>query len=283
MELVSALRSEASPMSEVGHARRVANVWRRTTGEFRVLPTFVILGAQRAGTSSLYRWLCQHPAVHQATRKELHYFDFNFDRGETWYRSHFPLAATMSTMRVRYGAAATGEASPFYLADPQVPQRLDRLLPDARLIVLLRDPVERAISHYFHEVDEGREQLPIEQAMHADRRRIASCSAGASYGYIGRGRYADQLRQWQAVVPVDRMLVLRSEDMFAAAAVTVNTALRFVGVDPLQARTRPYQALNAVDRSSGKVPPAVVDLLREEFGPSNADLERLIGRQFGWG
>jgi hypothetical protein len=258
-------------------------VWRRATGEFRVLPTFVIIGAQRAGTSSLYRWLCQHPAVRRATRKELHYFDANLDRGETWYRSHFPLAASMSTLHARYGAAATGEASPLYLADPEVPERLDRLLPDARLIVLLRDPVERAISHYFHEVDEGREHLPIDEAMEVDRRRLQSFSPGSNYGYIGRGRYADQIRRWRKVVPLNRMLVLRSEDMFADPTGTVDAALHFVGVDPSQLSAQRYHALNALDRGAERVPLGVRDLLREEFGPSNADLERLLGARFRWG
>ncbi len=124
-------------------------IYRRLTSGSRRLPDFIILGAQRAGTSSLYYYLSQHPQILPAVRKELHFFDDHYRRGLGWYRSQFPTRGARGTI--------TGEATPYYLSHPHAPARIQRLLPQARLIVLLRNPVERAISHYFFEVSHQRE------------------------------------------------------------------------------------------------------------------------------
>ena len=130
--------------------RRVELRWRM--GQPRALPDAVILGAQKSGTSSLHNYLVQQPGVIEPLRKEVHYFDVNFGRGESWYRAHFG----------RLGEPGLNlDSSPYYLFHPAVPTRMRALLPDAKLIVLLRDPVRRAYSHYWHERDKGRETLEL--------------------------------------------------------------------------------------------------------------------------
>jgi len=113
------------------------------------------VGAQKAGTSSLYSYMVQHPQVLPAARKEIHYFDRHYDKGLRWYRRHFPLRARLSSERL------SGEASPYYLFHPHAPRRIAETLPDARILMLLRNPANRAISHYFHEARVGREKLPL--------------------------------------------------------------------------------------------------------------------------
>src|SRR5215470_750369 len=130
---------------------------RRATASARALPDFLIIGAQKAGTTSLYAYLTAHRDVRPAGRKEVHYFDLGFtagaELGEGWYRSMFPLRARLALDGRRTGRPVrTGEASPYYLFHPAAPQRAAALVPEARLLVLVRDPVERAWSHYRHEV-----------------------------------------------------------------------------------------------------------------------------------
>ena len=131
----------------------------------RVLPQAVILGAQKSGTSSLHYYLVQHPGVVAPLRKEVHYFDLNLARGEAWYRAHFGLDGE---------PGVSIDSSPYYLYHPVVPARLHALLPGARLIVLLRDPVRRAYSHYWHERDKGRESLAFEDAVAAEAERLGN-------------------------------------------------------------------------------------------------------------
>ena len=156
----------------------VERVARRASADLRALPDFVIIGAQKAGTTSLWRYLVEHPQIVGPTEKEIHFFDARFDRGARWYRARFPLRASL-----RRGARLTFEASPYYLAHPFVPARVRAMLPDAKLVVLLRDPVERAWSHYRDNVARirvrvvlGRRSQPRTNACQPGRDRIAADS-----------------------------------------------------------------------------------------------------------
>ncbi len=126
-------------------------------------PRFLIIGAQRSGTTSRYEYRLVHPRVAPAARKEIHCFDLRFDKGMDWYRAQFPDCA---------GGLVTGEASPYYVFHPHVPERVRRHLPDVKLITLLRNPVDRAYSHYQHEVRLEREPLSFEEATEREGERL---------------------------------------------------------------------------------------------------------------
>jgi hypothetical protein len=250
-------------------------------GQPRALPDAVILGAQKCGTTSLHGYLVQHPGVIPPLRKEVHYFDLNYPRGEAWYRAHFG----------RIGEAGLNlDASPYYLFHPAVPARLHALLPDARLVVLLRDPVRRAYSHYWHERAKGREKLEFEEAIAAEPARIAAAEAGLADGslgrsadhqhfsYLARGRYAEQLERWFALYPRERFHVVRFEDLVKEPLARLNDVLAFLGLPgasrvDLEARnTRRYPPMSAETEQR----------LREQFAPHNRRLEALLGRSLGW-
>ncbi|MGH8010521.1 MAG: sulfotransferase domain-containing protein, partial [Candidatus Binatia bacterium] len=141
---------------------------RRPTARWRTLPTLLIIGAQRCGTSSLFKYLGAHPRCKASIRKEVRFFTQYYDRGENWYRSHFPLALSGDSG----STGVTFEASPDYLLDPRTPSRVVRHLPDIRLIAILRNPIERAYSHYRHFRRLGLEELPFEEALHREPERI---------------------------------------------------------------------------------------------------------------
>ena len=174
------------------------------TARFRGLPDFIIIGAMKSGTSTLFDWLLQHPEIIGSHKKEVHFFDRHYREGERWYRAHFPYACN-----VRQGSV-TGEASPFYLLGPPIAGRIHTLIPDVRLIAILRNPVDRAISHYFHSTRSGKESLPIMEALAVEDARTASAWDRALQGdcrfdrqltwfsYQKRGLYLEQLqRYWQ--------------------------------------------------------------------------------------
>ena len=143
------------PMKRVVHLG--SRSYGRLTAPGRMTPSFLICGGQRCGTTSLYRALAEHPAVLKAVlHKGVHYFDTSYDRGMAWYKAHFPLNRSAVKVAERYGVPAqTFESSPYYMYHPQAAARIARDLPYTRLIVLVRDPVERAYSQHHHEVARG--------------------------------------------------------------------------------------------------------------------------------
>lgn len=266
--------------------------FRLMTGRARVLPDYIIVGAQKCGTSSLYRYINEHPAVAAAAGKEVHYFDWHFRRGTNWYRAHFPTVAYRAWFRARSGQPlVTGEASPYYLFHPQVPGRVRALLPDVKLIALLRDPVERAWSSYNHQVRAGEESLSFAEAIDREPERLAGeldrlrsddtykSTAHRRYSYAARGIYADQLEAWLRVFPREQLLVIRSEDFFEDPRSSVAEVLRFLGLAPWDSTD--FRRFNAGGEYGG-MDPAMRARLREFFAPHNDRLYRLLGRDFGW-
>jgi hypothetical protein len=247
----------------------------------RSVPDAVIIGAQKSGTTSLHGYLIQHPGVIAPLRKEVHYFDLNYGRGEAWYRANFG----------RVGEPGLNlDSSPYYLFHPAVPVRVHALLPDARLIVLLRDPVRRAYSHYWHERAKGREKLEFEDAVEAEPGRIAAAEARLADGslerseahqhfsYLARGRYAEQLERWLALYPRERIHVVRFEDLVKEPLACLNETLAFLGL-PRAAR------VDLEARNTRRYPPmaeATRERLREYFESHNRKLEQLLDRRFGW-
>ena len=182
---------------------------RRLDASRRALPDFVIGGAQKSGTSTLYARLAAHPSVVPALRKEVHSFDAA-PRAASWYRAFFPLRSALTAAAARTGAGLTGEATPFYLLHPAAPTRLHAVAPDAKVIAILRDPAARAISGYHHAVRMGHEARSIDEALDpAGEETLADVTDTAWFdapdcparlrGYLARSRYAEQLERWFAV------------------------------------------------------------------------------------
>lgn len=187
------------------------------------LPTFLVIGAMRCGTTSLARYLGAHPEVFIAPVKEVHYFDRNYELGERWYRDQF---------KGYDGEPQLGEATQNYLYDPEPFERLADLLPDAKLVVSLRDPVERAYSHYWHKVARGREPLSFEDALDAEAARLASGDPEARdhFSYLDRGHYLPQLERVVSRYPREQVHVLLFEDLRDRPTETFQQLCRFLGV-----------------------------------------------------
>lgn len=240
-------------------------------------PDFLIVGAMKAGTSSLYDWLTEHPDVLGARTKELHFFDTaGGDPRDYW--AQFPLRLTVLWLRLlRRRPVITGEATPFYLFHPLVPERVHRLIPNVKLIVILRDPVERAISHYWHEVRMGREHLSMLEAVQAEDQRIAKdwerlrrgqdpSADFMHYSYVARGRYGDQMDRWSTVFSSEQVLILHFEDLVADPRSVYERALTFLGIRPGLAPLPCFEPKNVGNRDA--LDPATSDYLHAAFAPS---------------
>jgi hypothetical protein len=249
--------------------------------ELAVPPDFLIIGVQKGGTTSLYNYLIQHPQVAAANHKEVHFFDLNFDQGVEWYKSQFS-NSTEGDRRI------TGEASPYYIFHPRVAERVYDLFPQIKIILLLRNPIERAISHYYYYVKIGCENLSLEAAIAAEPQRLAGeiekLMASQTYysynhqhyAYLSRGIYADQLSNWLKFFPKEQMLILKSEDLYTNPAATFNTTLEFLNL--------PFHQLENYEKyNAGEYPPIREEMyqqLEAYFQPHNQRLAELLGTNF---
>jgi hypothetical protein len=273
-------------------ARWSAQAYARPTAGLRLLPDYLIIGAQRAGTTSLHRYLVQHPGVRTTLRtKGVHYFDTGYGRGRSWYASRFPTRLTAWYVARRHGVALrTGEASPYYLFHPLVPDRVAELLPQVKLIALLRDPVVRAYSHYQHEVARGFETLSFEEAIAAEPARLAGevermlaeplhhSFAHQHHSYLARGRYHEQLASWRALFDDSQLLVLSSERFFAEPGRWFEQVLDFLELPAFIPDA--FERHNAYDyRQMGD---EVRERLVEHYREPNRRLYESLGDDFGW-
>lgn len=269
--------------------------FRTGTAGLRTLPDFLIIGAQRSGTSSLYKWLSRHPHVVGSLRKEVEYFSVEYERGDGWYRGHFPVAVRRTLAGARGREWQTFEATPDYLFDPRAPKRAAAMLPDAKLIVLLREPASRAVSHYHHSVRNNLESLDLDAALKSEGERLAPewerIASNPDYkalpfrrfSYVARSRYAEQLERWMTVYPTRQMLVMRSEDLFADASRSFSEIQSFLGLPQWQPpEFRNYSYTNPLVGSYDPPGPEIAALLEAELSEPNKRLVELLGESFSW-
>ena len=262
-----------------------------TTGSAHVLPDFLIIVAARSGTTSLYEYLTQHPSVIPGVGKEIYFFDKKFAKGINWYKSFFPTKITKSRLENQQKRKClTGEATPRYLHYYHSPKRVFDLIPNIKLIVLLRNPINRAYSHYQMEVGSGNEKSSFEDAIEQEEDRIRDDMRKMEKdenfysvyfyrkAYLNRGIYADQLERWFKYFPREQFLILKSEDLYSDPAKTYEQVLDFLGLTKFELnlfkahRKGNYSSISVETRKK----------LIDYFRPHNERLHKLLGRDFGW-
>lgn len=281
---------------------RVHNRFRVWTRSARRLPDFVVIGANGSGTTSFYWNLVQHPSFLPTATKEVHFFDRHWDDGLGWYRAHFPLAVA-SRYRI------TGEATPSYLFRPGVASRIRETVPHARLIALLRDPVDRAYGHYHKRLRKGSIALPFAEVVQAELEALRAApitrdtfverigqrdaQRGRARGaadlarwdgtpFLLRGLYAMQMEEWLAHFPIEQMGVWASESYYAdPSALLRHVACDFLGQPEWEWPPEKYEQRNQ-GHAYPPMDPDVRQTLRAFFRPHNEALYTLLGRDLGW-
>ena len=287
------VRRTPAPVKRVVHLG--SRSYGKLTASARMTPSFLICGGQRCGTTSLYRALAAHPVVLKAVlHKGVHYFDTSYRRGMAWYRGHFPLQRHADKLSDRYGVPArTFESSPYYMYHPQAAARIARDLPYAKIVILVRDPVERAYSQHAHEVARGFEPeldfgnaLALEPArLHRQEERLTQdpeyySFAHQHHAYRARGQYARYLGVMAQHVGRERIHVVESERFFAEPEQTYDQVLEFLGL-PVNLGRPPFERHNARPRAADMAPAIRADLT-EYYGSHDDALANWLGRTPIW-
>jgi hypothetical protein len=268
-------------MKKVG--RRLSVAAGELTAGSRLEPSFIMVGAQRCGTTSLYRYLLSHPDVSPPVHhKGVYYFDLNYERGRNWYRAHFPRRSSTDQL--------TFEASGYYMFHPHAAARLARDLPGVKVVAMLRDPVERAYSAYQHEFERGFETESFDRALELEESRVEpeltrmlmepsyQSFSHRHHAYRGRGEYASQLQPFLDGLGRDNVHVIESEALFAHPEEEYARLLGFLGLRVVMPaaferhNARPRNSMSASTRAA----------LSDHFAPHDLALARLLGRQVRW-
>ncbi|MEM7216970.1 MAG: sulfotransferase domain-containing protein [Pseudomonadota bacterium] len=258
-------------MNILGRSRRdwrdlYANgyLMRRLTAHRRALPDFIVNGTMKSGTTSFYAYLSQHPQINPAQRKAIRYFNYFRDQGDGWYRSHFPYIEP---------GKITGEASPLYFWGAGVPADVKRLVPDVKLITILRNPITRAFSQYHMQAKQDGEP-GFDAATDPDSEHYLE----PKRQYLERGHYARYIRRWLEHFPREQMLFLKFESLYGNPTEELAKVYRFLGIDVVLPDDLTPRVVGSYDR----IPPATVERLAALYAQSNAELRDLLGDDFTW-
>lgn len=271
--------------------RALISPYTALTSSLRAMPEFIIIGAAKCGTTSLYNYLIEHPNVKSAFQKEPNFFNKHFDRGITFYKSQFPL---------RSPGFITGEASPDYLFYPPAPQRIAKLIPSVKLIVLLRNPVDTAYSLYYHRLKylRNKDSSSFEEAIEQEPERLnkeleKTINDENSYNrkdyyqlykkyyyrsYLSRCIYINFIKRWSRLFPKEQLLILKSEDLYHNSANTYEQVLSFLNLSRCNLRKYDNHHLNQYP----KMNTATRNYLIDYFKPYNKMLYEYLGRDFKW-
>ena len=282
---------QAPAVRKMRHLASVRRIYRYLSAGRRRLPDYIIAGAQKSGTTSLWAYLSAHPNVEPPMTKEMSYFDVNYRRGIDWYRMHFPLVDSAGPLRGGGTHTLTGESTAYYFFHPLAPQRISQTLPDVKIILLLRNPVDRAFSHYQLKLRRLQETLSFEEAIDAEAERLAGehekiVSDGSYYSpshdrfsYLARGKYLEQICRWQQHFCGQQMMIIESGEFFRRTAEVFDDVLDFLGLP----RWRPPLFGN---RFPGKYHAKMSDQTRrrlvECLAPHNERLYAHLKRRFDW-
>ena len=258
----------------------------RITSRQRALPSFIIVGTAKGGTTSLFEYLSKHPRVFPPLRKQVKYFYYNYALGFDWYQAHFPLRRKLNSNQ-----GITGEATPNYMFRAEAIQRIALALPNIKLIALLRNPVERAYSHYNYVQRVSKEALSFDEAINKElnypdgnmgKTAKETEQLQAIYphrNYIARGRYIEQIPRLFEFFPEQNILILKSEDFFSDTPTIFQKTLKFLDLPGWEPdnytifKKGRYAEINQETREK----------LEQYYYPYNQELYDFLNRDFGWG
>jgi hypothetical protein len=270
-------------------AKAVVSAWGTLTAETRMLPHFIVVGAQRSGTTTLFRVLNDHPDIVRPTAsKGIGYFEVNYGKGWRWYRGHFPVR-WLAKLRT-HGHAVTYESSGYYLFHPLAAERIARDLPGVRIVVMVRDPVERAYSAHRHELRRGYETEDFEAALALEPERLAGEEdriradpatdryEHRHHAYLGRSRYAGQVQRFVDALGPERVHLVDADRFFSEPAAELVPLFEWLGLSSwLPAEVEQW---NAQPREP--MAPELREALAARFADSDAALAVLMGREPSW-
>lgn len=251
----------------------------------------VVVGGQKCGTTSLYHYISHHPQVISAKTKEVHYFDLNFEKGDRWYNEQFPspLEKIKRSIKIKK-KVITGEASPYYMVLPFAIERMHSYNSHIKIIVLLRDPIERALSHFYHEKKLDMEKLSIEDAIkeegvrtEGELKKMEHDTSYKSinyqhYTYLKRGEYAEQIKNLLTFFDKKNILLIQSEEFYRDTEKVMSKVYNFLNIDEVHCK---YEVKNK-SKYNKIISDKTREILRVFYKNRNKKLFELIGTKFDW-
>jgi hypothetical protein len=273
------------------NSRKVLFAMRGMGSARRALPSFMLIGAQKSGTSSMFAYLKQHPQIVAPVYKEPYYFDRHYERGLAWYGCNFPALSAIERKNDRCGKPhLTFEATATYVFDANAPQRIAADVDTRKFILLLRNPVDRAISAYWHARRMGRETRSLDEALDADLARYNAEQAheegpgpqppdpAPKPSYLRRGIYRESVERWHRIFSPGSLLVLQSEIMFADPKPVMDKVFAFLDLAPAECKDYEPQNVGGYRKTDEKARARLADFYR----PHNEALNTLTGSAFTW-
>lgn len=266
------------------------NLFRSFTANSRIFPNFIIIGEAKCGTTSLYNYMIQHPNIKSALNKEINYFNWYYKKSINWYKGHFPTTLEKKIKRKKKVLFLTGEASPLYLFNSEVPKRIFDLIPEVKIIICLRNPVNRAYSHYNDlGVRLGNEKRTFDEAVKVEIESIKNMDSlveNSKYGfedrlyqYVSRGIYLEHLKIWMKTFPKKQFFIVKTEELNKTPEIVLDNIFEFLSLskfDKINIKERynvsKYKPMNESTRN----------LLNEFFKIHNQHLEEYLKIKFGW-
>jgi len=272
-------------------AKSIHRTYSSITGNIHTLPNFLIIGAAKAGTSSLYEYLIQHPSISRCVVKEPNYFTTYYDRGINWYKSCFPFSYSANYKeKIQKKKFLTGEATARYYWYPYAPKRAAEIIPNAKIILLLRNPVDRCYSDYNMKFKNEVEKNTFEDAIEVEHKiidgeweKMLSDEKYFSFkftanGYIAKGLYLKYIKNWRKFFSKEQILILKSEDFFKNPEKITNEVFEFLKLSPI--KLKKYQIIRKGNYK--EMNPETRKKLVEYFKPHNEKLYQYLERDFDW-
>ena len=261
------------------------------TASLRILPDFLVIGVGRGGTTSCFHYLSQHPSIIGSAYDDIGFFDQNFHLGLNWYRSMFPTKFLKKKIAKKFGKCLTYDVTPAYIRKPWVARRIKELFPEIKLIALLRNPVDKAYSHYNSKMQvEGDTKTTFEEIVEEDIKTFQKFENTNSIiddkyfrnhiekSPLGRGLYAQQLKIWFELFAPKQILILTSEELSTETNKTMNKIFQFLDLPD-------YEIPDTAKRSTGNYTNMKMDTRKKLisfFSKYNQDLFKLLNQEFDW-
>jgi len=266
------------------------NLFRIITSPIRTIPNLITIGTSRGGTESLYHYIRHHPNIAVSSKREIYFFgkDPHYDTGLNWYRSFFPTTIFEKFFNKTHKKnLIIYEGSTDYLFQSKAPKRIFDDLGNIKFIVMLRNPVERAYSHFYHNIDTGLDNLDsFEEAIKLEPKRLKEWSNDGlddtmfnHYAYLKRGIYVDQLENWFKIFPREKFLIMKTEDLKKDPQKIVNQLYDFVGLPHAKIRE---QLNRNIAHYPKPINPETRKKLVDYFKPHNERLNKLLNTNFNW-
>jgi len=257
----------------------------RLLNEYGRLPNFLIIGAQKCGTSYIFNHLMSHPQIVKPAKKEVNYFSWFYSKGLEWYKNHFPELHNTDENNKKF---LTGEATTNYLFHPLTPMRVKKIIPDVKIIVSLRNPIDRAYSHYQMSVKNGFETLSFEDVIALEEERLKGekekiLKNGTfdslpfkKFSYLNRGLYFDQLQNWLKHFPKEQFLIFSAEKLWKDSSKIFSKIYKFIHLSDWE----PKIQIKSNEGNYPEMNPDTRQKLIQYFKPNNQKLYNLLNIKF---